>query len=372
LICLVLILILVVALGFGLAQIGHTLVQFGLAAVLALVLLPLVDFGERHYMPRWLAVVTTYVGFILAVAVASTVMLTPIVRQGVEFANALPSYVANLQAQLTQVEENLAGTPVAAALAVTKTHLVSNFAAWSTQLIEGLVGLIGGLGGALTDAVLILIISIYMLLSGRRIHTVVHRFLPDPYNRRFLFTSSALVLVMGGFIRSQIVLSLLLGAMVTVGLTLLGMPYSLLLGLFAMVLGIIPMFGSALSAVPALLVALTQPWPMVLWVLIFFIIVQNVQDQVLAPRIQGENVGLHPLAVLFALLAGAQLWGALGAIFGVPILGFIWIMVVAVYRSFAYQSPVPTSAEGLITTDERQATSAEQGVVISGEEPISR
>ena len=345
--------------GLALSQIWHTLVQFALAAVLALVLLPLVDWGESHHLPRWLAVVATYLVFTLAVVIGSILMIAPVLRQAVELANALPGYVANVHTQLTQVEQNLAGSPMAGALLVIETHLLNSLATWSTQLIEGLVGLFTGLGGALTDAVLILIISIYMLASGRRIHSVVHRFLPAPYDQRFLFTTSALVLVMGGYIRSQIVLALLLGAMVTVGLALLGMPYALLLGLFAMVLGIIPMFGSALSAVPALLVALTEPWPMVLWVLIFFIIVQNVQDQVLAPRIQAENVGLHPLAVLFALLAGAQLWGALGAIFGVPILGFIWIVLVAIYRSVAGRSPDLTAAEELVTTDDRQATSAE-------------
>jgi predicted PurR-regulated permease PerM len=170
-----------------------------------------------------------------------------------------------------------------------------------------------------------------------------------------VFVTSALTRVLGGYIRGQIVLALLLGAAVWVGLTLLGMPYTLLLAILATILGMIPMFGSALSAVPALLVSFTQPFPVPLLVLILFIVLQNVQDQVLAPRIQGETVGLHPLAIMFALLAGAQVAGAIGAIFAIPVAGFFWIIIVAVYRSFMTRVEELAEVEPPVTTDERTA-----------------
>jgi predicted PurR-regulated permease PerM len=162
--------------------------------------------------------------------------------------------------------------------------------------------------------------------------------------------------VLGGYIRGQLLLALILGVSVWVGLTLLGMPYALLLAILATVLGMIPMFGSALSAIPALLVSLTQPFPTPLLVLILFIVLQNVQDQVLAPRIAGESVGLHPLAVMFALLAGAQLAGAVGAIFALPVAGFIWIIVVAVYRSFMTRVEELAEVEPPVAVDERAAS----------------
>ena len=120
---------------------------------------------------------------------------------------------------------------------------------------------------------------------------------------------------------------------------LLGVPYTLLLGTLAALLGLIPMFGSALSAVPALLVALTLPFPTVLWVLVYFVVIQNVQDQILAPRIAGQAVGLHPLGVLFALLVGFHLAGMVGAVFAVPVAGLLWSLALAVYRVVSPAAP---------------------------------
>jgi predicted PurR-regulated permease PerM len=93
------------------------------------------------------------------------------------------------------------------------------------------------------------------------------------------------------------------------------------------------MFGPILSAVPAVLVALFLPFPTVLWVLGFFFALQQIESNVLGPRITGHAVGLHPLGALFALLAGLQLAGPLGALFAVPVAGILWVLVGAAYRN---------------------------------------
>ena len=332
LVCLALIFALVVGLGWALLHISHAIVLFALAIVLALVLLPVVEWGEGHHLRHWLAVLVTYILFVLVVLGMTLVLIGPVAAQVLELASALPDHVARLQENLTRFVEGHFSDP--AAIDFIKNRAVAGFAAWATDFVGAMVGVFAGLGGLVADSILVLIISIYMVLGGRQIHAAAHALLPAPYGGRFLFVTGALGLVLGGYIRGQLLLALLLGVVVTIGLFLLGMPYALLLGVLAMVLGLIPMFGSALSAVPALFVALTQPWPTVLWVLIFFVIVQNVQDQVLAPRLQGKSLGLHPLAVLFALLAGAQLAGWFGAIFALPVAGFIWIVIVALYRTF--------------------------------------
>jgi predicted PurR-regulated permease PerM len=281
-------------------------------------------------------------------------LIGPVAAQVLDLASALPDRVARLQENLTQFVQGHFSDP--AAINFIQNRAVAGFAAWAADFVGALVGVFADLGGLVADSILVLIISVYMVLGGRQIHAAAHALFPETYGARFLFVTRALGLVLGGYIRGQLVLAGLLGVVVGVGLFLLGMPYALLLGVLAMVLGLIPMFGSALSAVPALFVALTQPWPTVLWVLIFFIIVQNVQDQVLAPRLQGSSLGLHPLAVLFALLAGAQLAGWFGAIFALPIAGFIWILTVALYRTF-FPSTRGPAAEGAPTLQERSLPS---------------
>jgi predicted PurR-regulated permease PerM len=333
LVCLVLLLVLLAALGWLLSQISYALMLFLLAAVLALVLVPLVDWGEDHRLPRWLAVLLTYLIVAAIFAGSIFLLIAPLASQAVQLSHDIPGYATTINDELLVLEANLRGTPLFAALEAVQTRLLTTLATVSGYLVSGVIGALAGFGGTVVDAFIMLIISIYMLAGGKRIHAAVHDAIPPPYRSHFLFTTDTLSSVVGSYIRIQLVLALLLGVLVAVGMSLLGVPYALLLAMLATGLGLVPMFGSVLSAVPALLVALTQPFPTVLWVLIFFIAVQNVQDQILAPRLHAGSMGMHPLAVMFALLAGVQIGGGLGAIFALPVAGFAWIVLVAVYRS---------------------------------------
>jgi predicted PurR-regulated permease PerM len=125
------------------------------------------------------------------------------------------------------------------------------------------------------------------------------------------------------------------------GCWLLGVPYALVLGVLAGLFELVPMFGPILSAVPAVLVALFLPFPTVLSVVLFFFAVQQVESNILGPRITGHAVGLHPLGAMFALLAGLQLAGLLGALFAVPVAGILWVLVAAAYRGSVAEPPPP-------------------------------
>jgi predicted PurR-regulated permease PerM len=332
LICLVLLLVLLAALGYALALVSHALMLFVLAAVLALGLAPLVDWAQDHHLPRWVAVVTTYLLFAAVLVLGSFALITPLASQAIALSNAVPGYVTTLDRNLDELIRAQAGTPLAGGIEALQAQGLSTLASASGVLVAGLVGALTGFGGGIADAVLVLIISIYMLLEGKTLLGAIRGQLPAQYRGAFVFVTDTLAQVLGGYVRGQLLLALLLGVVVTLGLSLFGVPYALLLGVLAAVLGLVPMFGSALAGVPAVLVALTQPFPTPLWVLIFFVVTVNLRDQVLAPRIAGQSVGLHPLATIFALLAGVQLGGILGALFALPVAGFIWAILVAVRR----------------------------------------
>jgi predicted PurR-regulated permease PerM len=124
-------------------------------------------------------------------------------------------------------------------------------------------------------------------------------------------------------------------------MALLGLPYAIVLGVLAGLFELVPMFGPILSAVPAVIVALFLPFPTVVWVLLFFLVIQQVENNILVPRISGHAVGLHPLGAMFALLAGFQLAGVLGGLFAVPFAGVVWVLMSAAYRNaVAREEPV--------------------------------
>jgi predicted PurR-regulated permease PerM len=136
-----------------------------------------------------------------------------------------------------------------------------------------------------------------------------------------------------------ITLAVIVGVLAGVGTAVLGLPYAIVLGMLAGLFELVPMFGPILSVVPAVLVALFMPFPTVIWVLLYFLIIQQVENNVLAPRISGHAVGLHRLGAMFALLAGFQLAGLLGGLFAVPLAGVLWVLLGAAYRNVVVERP---------------------------------
>jgi predicted PurR-regulated permease PerM len=120
---------------------------------------------------------------------------------------------------------------------------------------------------------------------------------------------------------------------------MLWLPYAVVFVVMAGLFELVPMFGPILSVVPAVLVALFMPFPTVVWVVLLFLVIQQVENNVLAPRISGHAVGLHPLGAMFALLAGFQLAGLLGALFVVPLAGVLCVLPGAAYRNVVVVEP---------------------------------
>jgi predicted PurR-regulated permease PerM len=127
-----------------------------------------------------------------------------------------------------------------------------------------------------------------------------------------------------------------------IGMGLLGLPYAVVLGVLAGLFELVPMFGPILSVIPAVIVALFMPFPTVVWVLLFFLAVQQIENNILVPRISGHAVGLHPLGAMFALLAGFQMAGLLGGLFTVPLAGVLWVLLSAAYRNAVTPEPLPS------------------------------
>ncbi|HEX3032252.1 MAG TPA: AI-2E family transporter, partial [Bacillota bacterium] len=129
--------------------------------------------------------------------------------------------------------------------------------------------------------------------------------------------------VLRGFIRGHLLVCGLVGGLSALGLYLIGVPFALLLGIIAGILDIIPFFGPILGAVPALALALLQSWQATIYTLLLFVIIQQVEGNIITPKILGEAVGLHPLIIIFALLAGGHLWGVTGMIIALPLAAVI-------------------------------------------------
>jgi predicted PurR-regulated permease PerM len=317
----------------------HTLLLFGLAAVLAFALSGPVDMLTPRIGNRLMAIVAVYLLVGIVVVGGIILLAGPFVRQASDLASALPRYAVDLQARAPEVQTTLGQYGIQTDLDELKAQAASAIEKGGTDVLKNLAGTLAEVGGIILDIVLALVISLYLLIDGPRIGKRSLAIIPTQHRVKALFLQDNTSRVLGGYLRGQLTLALIIGVLTGVGTALLGLPYAVVLGVLAGLFELVPMFGPILSVVPAVLVALFMPFPTVVWVVLFFLVIQQVENNVLAPRISGHAVGLHPLGAMFALLAGFQLAGLLGGLFAVPLAGVLWVLLGAAYRNVIVVEP---------------------------------
>ncbi|MEM9979266.1 MAG: AI-2E family transporter, partial [Cyanobacteria bacterium P01_D01_bin.2] len=183
--------------------------------------------------------------------------------------------------------------------------------------------------------VLSLFISGYMVADSRTLIKNLTRLLPTPWDERILDQIPTMGQRIGGYLRGRFVVSALLSIATSVGLSFLGLKdLAVGLGAIAGVTNLIPFLGPILGAVPALLVSIPQGGWTFLWVLLLYVVAQNLETYILDPLLVGSSVGVHPLYQLLAVLGGVQVLGIIGALIVPP-----WIAGAAVLLENLYLRP---------------------------------
>jgi predicted PurR-regulated permease PerM len=319
----------------------HTMVLFALGAVLAFALAGPVDHLAARIGDRVLAMAVVY-ALAAAILLGGLALLAgPFAGQAAALVSDLPRYATELQTRLPELQTFLAGYGIQLDVDQMKAGAAGIIQQGGSEVLGRLLGTLAQVGGLLLDAVLVLVISVYLVADGTRLRQRSLAIMPAAYRDRTLFLEDNTARVLGGYLRGQLTLAGIIGVLTGVGMSVLGLPYGIVLGVLAGLFELVPMFGPILSAVPAIIVALFLPFPTVIWVVLFFLAVQQIENNVLAPRISGHAVGLHPLGAMFALLAGFQLAGILGGLFAVPIAGVLWVLLSAAYRTTVVEPAPP-------------------------------
>ncbi len=290
---------------------------------LAFILAPIAQRLERVLGRPAPAVLVT---FLLALAIlggAVALVSAPLITESKFLAEQMPAYAARLQSgEMGTILGFQVPIELRTRAATAVGDLGGTFASEAVIIVLAVVS-------SVVDIFLVLVIALYLLLDQQRIRTFGLRLLPAralPHAER---VEGEMVRVFGAYVRGQLLLGLVVGVTVAVALSLLGVPYALFLGVFAGVAELVPFLGPIIGAVPAVLVAAFQPFPLVLWVVLAFVVIQQIESNLLFPRISGEAIGVHPLAAMLALLVGLQVGGVVGGLFAVPLAGIAWVFISA-------------------------------------------
>ena len=168
---------------------------------------------------------------------------------------------------------------------------------------------------------------------------VPHEFRADAEGIRVIIDE-----VLSGYIRGQLLVALEIGILSFIGLLLVGVEYSLLLGLIAGIFGVIPFIGAILGALPAIVVAFLQEPRLALWAVLVFVVVQQIDNIIFSPRIMGRSVALHPAIIMVAIVVGTSLFGALGAIIAVPLTAVLRDIIQYIYIRIGEPLTTPVDA----------------------------
>jgi len=301
--------------------VSHFLVHAGVIVLLAIVvasaLEPVLARLER-FMPRAVAALASYAFAALIVGAGLYLFLGPLLGQSQGLSTRLPGYfdhliasvngyVASYGIKLPPVDQVRAG-------------LGRAFQGQLQQIVFQAIGYLQLVVGVAADTALVLLLAFWFMVDGQRVRGAIAQLVPVSHRQRFTFVEDTLSTVMGGYIRGQLTMAAIIGISAGVGCFLLGVQYPIVIGVLAFLFELVPMVGPILAALPAVLISTFQPFPLVLEVAAFFIAMQFVENNILAPRITGGAVGLHPIAAILGLVAGFEAAGIVGALFAMPAL----------------------------------------------------
>jgi len=309
------------------------LMPFALAAMLAYLGDPLADRLQRLGMGRTWAVSIVFT-VISVVVVGVLLLLIPLIqRQFENLAENLPHYVEWVRTTaLPWVQAKLRLDPdvfdTDRLLATVREHIgsVGSIAAKAvTKVTQSGMGVVMWL----TNAVLIPVVAFYLLRDWDTMMAQIQRMLPRSIEPTVVRLARESDEVLGAFVRGQLLVMLALGVFYGLGLTLVGISIGPLIGMVAGLLSFVPYLGFMIGFVAALIAALVQygDWTHVILVGVVFTIGQLLEGYVLVPRLVGGKIGLHPVAVIFAVLAGGHLFGFLGVLLALPAASVVVVLM---------------------------------------------
>ena len=295
------------------------------AVFLAVALGPAVDFFQRRLrLKRVLAIGITYLCLLLAITLIGFLVLPPIVEQTAKFVENVPEYVADLRDNGT-IREFDQEYGITQELEEQSATLPDRFGDAASTLQSIFVGVIS----AVFTIVTVLVLAFFLLLDGRRVFDWVIRQLGQTRGARWHAVGEDIYRSVGGYVVGAMTISLIAGATTYLVLTILGVPFAVPLAVLAAFFSLIPLVGASIAgAIIAVVAALGGDFPqdLIIWV-VYFVIYQQFENNVLQPQIFQRTVALHPLTVIVALLTGASLLGVVGALLAIPTAGALQIVV---------------------------------------------
>jgi predicted PurR-regulated permease PerM len=326
----------VVVAGIWLAsRLADLLLVVAVALLLTAALLPVVRWLQARRVSHTLAVVLCFVGLIGLVAGAFAYVIPLILQQGGHVVDTAQAAATQLDWARTHWRAWRSQYP---ALLPSVAQIVAWVRGQGDDILQRTIGWTGALAALSANALAVLALTFFFLKDGRYLLEQILSLVPWRVRREAPPVLERVAERIGAWVQGQLLLMAAVGGLTLVAMWLIGMPYAVTIAVIAGLLEAVPYLGPVLSAIVALMVAVTVSWHLVLWTLVAFVGVQLLENNLLQPLIMGRSVGLHPAWVILAVFAGGNLLGLIGMILAVPVAAVLKILIGEVYLG---QRPAP-------------------------------
>jgi predicted PurR-regulated permease PerM len=321
-------------------ELQSVIVQFLLAVLVAAAATPLVNtltVSERARCWRWrpgrgLAALLVFLAALLILVLGAVILVATVAPDLSGLSESVPVYVTRVQ---TAIDTLLAGNPELAARvnsALPSVETVLGGAAGLLGQASRLLGVATAVFSGVLYLIFTLILALYLTIDGDRIRRYLIQFLPLDRQAQAVLLSERIGSRLGAWARGEALLAAIIGGLTWLGALAIGLPYAAALALIAAVGELIPNLGPVIAAIPLIAVGFLSSPSQGLLAIALAILVQQLENNLIVPRVMGQAVNLHPVAVMLAILAGNQLLGIPGALLAVPVVASLSVILDEVQR----------------------------------------
>ena len=341
---------------------GTVLLTLGVSAVIAYVLLPVAKLMERgmpwrRSRPALARAIAVGIIFLVGLSIVGALIIAvvpPTIDQGQRFIEDFPAFLNNARITIEgwvdryadlvpddmrdKAEEALAGAGG-----------IIGSAAWN--VVKQTLGIITGSFAFILGLATAPVVIFYLMKDSGPIRESLNAPFPTgvrPYLRDILDIADR---TLGGYIRGQLTLGIIVGVIVAAGLLIIGVPFAVLLGIVAGLTELVPIIGPWIGGAVGVLVTLATEPDKVLWVILLYLIVQLLENTLLVPRIQADTLNMHPIVVILVITVGSQYFGLWGVILGPPLVALAKDVIIYLVKQWN-EAPVAENAEPVMLLDE--------------------
>jgi len=317
-----------------------------LASIAYYLLRPLLGLLERWRIPRIWGILLLYIGAI-GILTLLVLLVYPFLRdQFTNLAKEFPEYFMALTQNTVDYLNNSRITEYLDKMNFNYNEVVNNFTTdmvktvkdTATNLAQGVASGITGFVSTLTGIVLSLVtvpfILFYLLKDGEKLPNFILKMCPPRMRKEVHEIFHDMDKQISSYIQGQILVSMCIGSMVTIGFLIIGMKYALLLGFLAMITSVVPYLGPVIAITPAVIIALVTSPFMLIKLAIVWTVVQLIEGKFISPQIMGKSLSIHPITIIFVLLTAGSLFGVPGVILGIPGYAIFKVLVTHLFKLF--------------------------------------